>query len=973
MTILQQHIKDINTLIQGELYSDEASKIMYATDASVYYEKPAAIVVPKNELDIKTLIDFAHKNKIPLIPRAAGTSLAGQVVGDGIVVDISKNLTEIGELDVNKEWIIVQPGIILDELNKYLAPHKLFFGPETSTANRCTIGGMVGNNACGLHAVIYGTTRDHLLEVTGYLSDGSLVTFKPLSKSEFENKCKGNKLENKIYRQLNSILSDAENQKEIKENYPDKNIIRRNNGYALDQLLYNEVFSDGKEKINIAKLIAGSEGTLLFITKLKLNLVSAPPKNKALVCAHFKSINDALEANIIALKHSVTAVELMDDIILNASAKNIEQQKNRFFVKGNPKAVLLIEFVNDNEDSISEIASNLISELKQNNFGYHYPVLYGNDTKKAWNLRKAGLGIMANIPGDKKSITVIEDTAVHPSVLPKYIAEFTQIMESYEEDCVYHAHVGTGEIHLRPRLNLKNKSDIDKFELLAWDIAKLVKKYNGSLSGEHGDGRLRGEFIPFMLGNKVYEILKDIKNTWDPNNIFNPGKIIDTPPMKSNLRYKVGATKVIETYFDFSDKGGIVRATESCNGSGDCRKPHTAGGTMCPSFMATRDEKHVTRARANVLRDFLINSEAINPFNHKEIYEALDLCLSCKACKAECPSSVDVAKLKAEFLQHYYNENGIPLRTRAIANISKLNKFGANLPWLTNFFMTNKITSSILKSTLGFASKRSLPKIHKQNFNKYLDKQSIDIKNYKGEVVLFIDEFTKYNDTHLGKTAILLLSKLGYKITIIEHLESGRAYLSKGLLKTAKQIANNNINELYPVINKQQPILGIEPSALLSFRDEYPYLVDSDLKDKSIEISENSFLIEEFLANEIDNGHITKELFTIENRVIKLHGHCQQKAIATTQPIKTLLSLPINYNIEEIPSGCCGMAGSFGYEKEHFDVSMKVGELILFPDLRKTAKKTTITAPGTSCRHQIFDGTGRKALHPIEILFEALK
>ncbi len=972
MTILQQQIKDLNTLLKGELHTDEASKIMYATDASVYYEKPFAVVIPENENDIKLLIDFALKNRIPLIPRAAGTSLAGQVVGNGIVVDISKNLTKIGELNSNEKWIKVQPGVILDELNRHLASHHLFFGPEASTANRCTLGGMVGNNACGLHAVVYGTTRDHLLEVTGYLSDGSKVTFKALTKEEFANKCEGDSLENKIYQQLNAILSDTENQKEIEANFPDKKLIRRNNGYALDQLLYNEVFSDGEEKLNIAKLIAGSEGTLLFITELKLNLVSVPPKNKALLCAHFESINDALEANIIALKHKVTAVELMDDIILNASAKNIDQQKNRFFVQGNPKAILLIEFVNEDLKALSPMVENLINELKQLSLGYHYPVLIGDDTKKAWNLRKAGLGIMANIPGDKKSITVIEDTAVHPSVLPKYIAEFTQIMESYGEECVYHAHVGTGEIHLRPRLNLKKESDIDKFEKLAWDIAKLVKKHKGSLSGEHGDGRLRGEFIPFMLGDKVYQLLKDIKNTWDPNNIFNPEKIIDTPPMSSNLRYKVGETKNIETYFDFSDKGGIIRATESCNGSGDCRKLHTSGGTMCPSFMATRDEKHVTRARANILRDFLINSKKSNPFNHKEIYEALDLCLSCKACKSECPSSVDVAKLKAEFLQHYYNENGIPMRTRAIANISKLNKLGAILPWLSNFFMSNAFTSTLLKRSLGFAPKRSLPKIKKQNFGKYLAKQKNNRREYIGEVVLFIDEFTKYNDTHLGETAILLLSKLGYKITIIEHLESGRAYLSKGLLKTAKQIANSNISILYPIISNVKPILGIEPSALLSFRDEYPYLVNSALKDKSIEISENAFLIEEFLTKEIDKGNITQEQFTTEVKTIKLHGHCQQKAIASTQPIKTLLSLPTNYTVEEIASGCCGMAGSFGYEKEHYDVSMKVGELVLFPEVRKATQETTITAPGTSCRHQIFDGTGRTALHPIEILLEAL-
>jgi len=969
--ITPQHISNLKQLLAGKVHSDDASKIIYASDASVYYEKPSAIVIPESNLDLEKLIIYTNKHSLPIIPRAAGTSLAGQVVGNGIVVDISKHFTKINEINTSEKWVTVEPGVILDELNRELIKKKLFFGPETSTANRCTIGGMVGNNACGLHAVIYGTTRDHLLEVSGYLSDGSKVTFGALSKQEFIDKCKGDTLENRIYKQLNEILSNAENQREIIENFPEKELIRRNNGYALDQLLYTEPFSQTTEKINVAKLIAGSEGTLMFISEIKLNLVDAPPKNKVLVCAHFNSINNALKANIIALKHGAIAVELMDDIILNAASKNIEQTKNRFFIKGNPKAILMIEFANNSKDNIEPQVKKMISELKQNDLGFHFPIIYNEETKKAWNLRKAGLGIMANIPGDKKSVTVIEDTAVHPLVLPEYIEEFTQIMQQYNEECVYHAHAGTGEIHLRPRLNLKNESDIDKFESIAWDIAKLVKKYKGSLSGEHGDGRLRGEFTPFMLGNKVYQLLKDIKNTWDPNHIFNPGKITDTPPMRNNLRYKPGPTREIETYFDFSNKGGIVRAAESCNGSGDCRKLHSASGTMCPSYQATRDEKNTTRARANILRDFLTYSEQKNPFNNKEIYEVFDLCLSCKACKSECPSSVDVAKLKAEFLQHYYKQNGIPLRTRAIANIAKLNRIGAIVPSISNGFMKNKFTAKLFKQIIGIAKERSLPKIKTINIKKVL-KQSTSNKSM-GKVILFIDEFTKYNDAHLGEKAVRLLMKLNYDVTIIDHLQSGRAYLSKGLLIKAKHIANTNIKTLSKAEYKNIPILGIEPSAILTFRDEYPDLVSSELKDDAVILAKQTFLIEEFIANEIKQGVIKQAHFSTNNKEIKLHGHCQQKAIASTDPVKTILSFPVNYSVIEINSGCCGMAGSFGYEKEHYDVSMKIGELILFPEVRNTKPDVVISAPGTSCRHQINDGTGRKALHPIEIFYEALE
>jgi FAD/FMN-containing dehydrogenase/Fe-S oxidoreductase len=968
------HITYLAKFLDGEIRTDEASKIRYATDASVYFEKPAAVIIPKSEADIEKLITYAALHKLPLIPRAAGTSLAGQVVGNGLVVDISKHLTTIIDFNAEEKWITVQPGVILDELNRFLEPHQLFFGPEASTANRCMIGGMVGNNACGLHAVIYGTTRDHILETTGYLSDGSKVTFGSLSRQEFMEKCQLNSLEGKIYQQLNKILSDKENQKAIIENYPEPRLIRRNNGYALDQLLYSEVFSYNNQKINVSKLIAGSEGTLLFITALKLNLLTAPPKEKALIAAHFKNLDEALHANIIALKHDVTAVELMDDIILEASLGNIEQQKNRFFVDGNPKALLLIEFAKNTPQELEPATLQLIEALKNANLGYHYPVLIGADTKKAWNLRKAGLGIMANIPGDAKSVTVIEDTAVHPDVLPEYIAEFTQIMEQYNEKCVYHAHVGTGEIHLRPRLDLKKPEDIDKFEKLAWEIAHLVKKHKGSLSGEHGDGRLRGEFIPFMLGDRVYQLLKDLKNTWDPHHIFNPGKIIDTPPMRSHLRTKEGPTREMKTYFDFSEKQGLVRAAESCNGSGDCRKLHTAGGTMCPSYMATRDEAHVTRSRANILREFLVNSPKKNPFDHQEIYDALDLCLSCKACKSECPSSVDVAKMKAEFLQHWYKAHGIPLRTRAIANISKINHLGSFFPWLTNGVLKSKSLAGIIKKVLGMAPERSLPLLSNKTLKTWAIKNgnNTNQKPTHKSLVLFIDEFTNYNDAHIGIRTIQLLEKLGYQVLTLPHLESGRAYLSKGLLIKAKKLAISNVTLFKDTISENNPLVGIEPSAILSFRDEYPDLVGDALKPAAIQLAKNTLTIEEFLAREMKNGIIAKNLFTNAYKQIKLHGHCQQKAIASTQATKTILSFPQNYSVTEIPSGCCGMAGSFGYEKEHYDVSMKVGELVLFPAIRNTPKESLIAAPGTSCRHQIKDGTGRQALHPVEILFDAL-
>lgn len=975
MNSLIQHIEALKSILEGDILIDKASKIRYATDASVYYELPQAIIIPKHIKDIEYIVCYAAKHKLPLIPRAAGTSLAGQVVGNAIVVDISKYINNIIEINRDENWVRVEPGVILDELNSFLAAHGLFFGPEASTSNRCMLGGMVGNNACGLHAVVYGTTRDHILEATGFLSDGSQVTFKPLLKSDFNLKCELESLEGDIYRNIRKILSDENNRKEIIKNYPEPRLVRRNNGYALDQLMDTDPFTGNGKPLNLSKLIAGSEGTLLFITNLKLNLVDLPPLEKGLVCAHFNSVYDALKANIVALKHGASAVELMDDIILNASKNNIDQEKNRFFVQGNPKAILMIEFWADSRLEIDERAKLMIKELEDKKLGYYYPLLYKNLISMAWNLRKAGLGIMANIPGDKKSVTVIEDTAVHTDVLPEYIDEFSKIMELYGEECVYHAHAGTGEIHLRPRLDLKQPADIDKFEKLAWDIAHLVKKYKGSLSGEHGDGRLRGQFIPFMLGETVYSLLKELKNLWDPNHIFNPGKIIDTPPMRNNLRYKLGETREIETIFDFSEKLGIVRATESCNGSGDCRKLQTSGGTMCPSYMVTHDEQHSTRGRANILREFLTSSPKTNPFNHQEIYDALDLCLSCKACKSECPSSVDVAKLKAEFLQHWYDANGIPLRIKVIANINKINRLGSVLPGVYNFIIRNEFTSGILKRSLGFSKERQLPLLQKitlrdwtKNRNRFSENRPV-----KKSVVLFVDEFTNYNDTHIGITAIRLLTRLGYVVEIVEHAESGRTYLSKGLIREAKKIANSNIIRLKDIISENKKLIGIEPSAILTFRDEYPDLVDSELKEASKALSKNCLLIDEFLALEYDANNINRDLFVDEHKEVLLHGHCQQKALSSTKYTLKMLSLPLNYIAKEIPSGCCGMAGSFGFEKEHYKISMEIGELVLFPTVRKAKMETIIVAPGTSCRHQINDGTGRQALHPVQVLFGALK
>jgi len=970
---MNQRLKALSENITGELYFDNTMRILYATDASAYREMPLAVAIPQSVDDLKKLIQFARLEKTSLIPRTAGTSLAGQVVGKGIVVDVSKNFTQIIELNKEEHWVRVQPGVIRDELNMYLKPYGLFFGPETSTANRAMIGGMVGNNSCGSNSVVYGSVREHLLEVKALLSDGSETVFKPLSLDEFHAKCEGGNLEANIYQSIRSQLSDYNNQLEIRKEFPKKSIERRNTGYAVDVLLDAAPFNAGGEDFNFCKLIAGSEGTLAFLTEIKLNVNPLPPKETGLLCIHFNSIDESLRANLVALKYKPSASELIDHYILECTKDNIEQSKNRFFVQGDPGAILVVEFAKATREEIMFIAAQVEAEMRNAGLGYHFPLLFGEDSKKIWTLRKAGLGLLGNLPGDEKAVPVIEDTAVDVADLPAYIAEFNKILVKYNLHAVHYAHAGSGEIHLRPIINLKTVEGNKLFRTIAEDIATLVKKYDGSLSGEHGDGRLRGEFIKQMVGEKNYELLKTIKRTWDPENIFNPNKIVDTPSMNTMLRYTPGQqTPVFNTVFRYHNQD-VLQHAEQCNGSGDCRKTHLSGGTMCPSFMATKNEKDTTRARANILREFLTNSDKLNRFDHQEIYEVMDLCLSCKGCKSECPSNVDVAKLKAEFMQQYYDANGVPFRSKLIANFSASAKLGAIWPGLYNFMMTTPFIANTIKRIVGFGVKRSMPTLYKTTLLKWYRNRKKGITNTPGKLVyLFCDEFTNFNDTAIGIKAILLLEKLGYEVIIPTHEESGRAWLSKGLIRDAKKIANKNIHLLHKVINADSPLIGIEPSAILTFRDEYIDLATDENLEAAKALAKHVFLIDEFIANEIDKGKIDRNLFTTEKRLIKLHGHCQQKALSSVAPSVKMMSFPANYTVETIPSGCCGMAGSFGYEKEHYDLSMKIGELVLLPTIRNQSAEIIIAAPGTSCRHQIKDGTGKKALHTVEVLFEAL-
>lgn len=971
-----------------KLYTDSLHKIAYATDASVYREIPYGVAYPEAVEDIQELMRMAQERHTHLIPRAGGTSIAGQVVGNGIVVDISKNWNHILEINLQEKWARVEPGVVRDELNLGLKEYGLFFSPETSTSNRCCIGGMFGNNSCGTHSLVYGSTRHHVIACKGVLSDGSLF--------DTENIDRNNTLLNRILLQLKTWASDEKICSLIQKNYPDKGLQRRSCGYAIDEAI--ELINKDKG-LALCKLLAGSEGTLAFITEIKVSLDVLPPKEIMVVCGHCDTLDKSFEANLVALQHHPTAIELMDGDILELSKGNAEQQKNRFFVEGDPAALLITELRADTREELDAQANELEKDLLDSGLVYLNTRVYGADVAKVWALRKAGLGILGGMKGDAKPMGVIEDTAVAPKFMPAYMKDFQEMTHRLGANVVYYGHISTGELHLRPILNLKTKEGQKLFRDLATETAQLVKKHRGSISGEHGDGRLRGEFIKMLYGDECYELMQRVKKCWDPDGMFNLHKIVDTLPMDSMLRFDIDQQYDIEqklgsdkTYFNWkaafdectapgatgakSQMNALMCSIEQCNGAGDCRKSNLIGGTLCPAYKVSGDELKTTRARANVLREVLTRGGV-----YQQVKEELDSCLACKGCKSECPSNVDMTRLRAEVLQHYYDEYGTPFRSFMVARMAQIEQLGAMIRPLYNFFASWSLSSTIIKNIVSFSTERQIPTLSRYSMRKLVAKEQTlyRISRPKKKVYLFADEFTNLQEAELGLTFAKLLMRLGYKVEIPKHVESGRAAISKGCLKLAKKYAERNVSLLTDSITESHPLIGIEPSCILTFRDEYPDLVAPENRDKAKNLAKNCLLYDEFLLKEIEASNITADDFENDAMEIWLHGHCHQKAlVGVDKTAKVLRQLLPGSKVNVIPSGCCGMAGSFGYEKEHYKTSLEIGEMILFPTVRNAVKEAhgipaIVAAPGTSCRQQILDGTGVKAVHPIEVLYRFLK
>ncbi len=957
--------------LKGSLHTDETHRILYSTDASVYRVLPDAVAVPYDEEDLRHIIHFAVEHQIPIISRTAGTSLAGQVVGKGLVVDFSVHFNQIIELNVEERWVKVQPGVIRDELNRYVQPFGLFFGPNTSTASRCMIGGMLGNNSAGTTSIKYGTTRDKIIDAEVLLSDGSSAVFGPKTADEVATLMKTEGLEGEIYRKLTELFLDPNLQKEIKVQYPDPGIHRRNTGYALDVILNQEYFGGDEGPLNLSKLLAGSEGTLCMVTSIKLALDALPPPFEAVVCAHFNSMRESLLATVIAMKHAPYACELMDKAILDCTKGNPEQSENRFFIEGDPASVVCIELRSNTALELEGSIKSLLSSFHESAYGYAFPVVYPPDSERVWNLRAAGLGVLSNVKGPAKPVAFVEDTAVKVTDLPDYIDELGSVFEKYGQKAVYYAHAGAGELHVRPVLNLKSKQGRSDFRNIAKDSALLVKKYRGALSGEHGDGRVRAEFIPLVLGAVVYDAMVKVKKTWDPKGIFNPGKITNALPMDTELRYSEGQPVFrFPTFLDFTDQGNIQEAAEACNGSGDCRKLHTTGATMCPSYQATRNEKDSTRARANMLREVLTKSNnPTYPLDSEPLMEVMDLCLSCKACRRECPSSVDMSMMKAEVSWQFGRRRGFSNRSRFFGHFHKMAALGSLLGPLLNRLIQFAPVNSYIKKRYEIAAQRSLPEFSQRKATSLIrNKMVIDDADF----VFYIDEFTQYQDARIAEAASNLFKALGFKFYCI-YSPSARAYISKGMLQEARETAVQTLATLSGAIEKGLPIVGLEPSAVLGFRDEYPKLVGQAHKGKADVLAGLAFTFEEYLSGQIDKGKINADHFDQEPREILVHLHCHQKSLSHVKYTKRVLSIPKNHQVKIIPSGCCGMAGSFGYEAEHYDLSMKIGELVLFPKIRATGEGAFIVAAGTSCRHQITDGTSRQALHPAELLLKCIK
>ena len=945
--------------------SDIATRRLYATDASVYQELPVSVAFPENSDDCIALVKVASKNKTPLIFRAAGTSIAGQCVGGGQVVDVSRFLTGIlGEPSENQ--IRVQPGVIHSDLDLFLKPFNLKFAPEISTSNRCMIGGMIGNNAAGSHSVIYGTTREHVIVIEALLSNGTVVEFGPLTDEQLQAKCTLPTREGEIYRTVTGVINKHRGQ--ILKRYPKPEIIRRNTGYPLDVLANSQPFNSQGPPFNLAPFLCGTEGTLAFTLSATLSLVE-PPEAKGLVCIHFTTLDEAMLATPVILKHQPAAIELMDKRLLALTENHIVHRRNRQWIEGSPEAVLAVEFFGRSDLEIHKKIKTLTASLNAQKLGYAYPVISTADTTNVWAIRKAGLGLLMGVNQPKKPVAVIEDSAVAPSDLFSYTKAISAIMAREKINCVYYGHASVGLLHLRPELDLAQSEDLLLFTALADEIADLVKRFNGSLSGEHGDGRLRGPFLEKMVGAELYDAHEDIKKAFDPDAIFNPGKILTKAPIDQPLR--VANCKVQwqgETGFDWLGDLGLPAVVEKCNGAAVCRKSAGAGA-LCPSYHATGEEFYNTRGRSNLLR-FLLRSgrdfkqELLNP----ALVQSMDFCLSCKACQSECPASVDMARLKAEYLYQRRLAHGWSFKDRGVLMYPYYLRLASKLPELANRLQA----TTLFKKMAGVSPQRQLPAFALVPFTKGVER-AVNAESSGQNVILLVDIFTQYQNPQIAEDAVTVLKAASLTVHPVLMKTSPRQLISQGLLAEAKTASQQLLGQInaHP---REFLIVGLEPSELLVLRDELVSLVGAEYKEQASEIKSRAFLLEELLATQFSSHNAVTERFTqlLKQDPVRvaIHTHCHQKSWVGNTSIEIVFSLLPGVTFSVLKTGCCGMAGQLGYENPEF--SEKVAKTSFLPALITLDKETVLIAGGCSCRAQAAILADIKALHPAVFLAERL-
>jgi FAD/FMN-containing dehydrogenase/Fe-S oxidoreductase len=964
----------------GEIRTDSYSRMFYSTDASIYQVKPLAVALPRSRDDVQMLVEACAREHIPLLPRGSGSSLAGQAVGQAVVVDFSRYLNRIVEINSEEHWARVQPGVVCDDLKRAARPHGLQYGCDPASANRATLGGMLSNNSTGAHSILYGISADHVLETDVILSDASSAHF--ASRPHSTPIPAGHSLEDQVYRRVVDIV--AENVDAIRECYP--RTWRNSSGYRLNYLVPPAGYSATRPErwiasepypqvqgLNLAKLLAGSEGTLAVVTELKVNLVPLPRKTM-LGILQFDRIAAACDAAPAILETDPSAVELVDQMMLRLTRLMPAYERMLTFVEGDPAAVLIVEYYGDSEAELLAALDRLEARMRSSDTPAR-PIamtraVSEREQANVWGIRKVALGLLMSVRGDAKPIPFIEDVAVPVRLLGDYVRELERLFAAHNVRAGYYAHASAGCLHIRPLIDTKLQNQIDTMRAIAEEVVGIVKRMEGAMSGEHGDGLVRSCWNERLFGSEVYRAFRQVKQTFDPNGILNPGKVVDAADMTDSLRY--GATyRAIElqTHLDFSREGGFIRAVEQCNGAGVCRK---SDGVMCPSFQATREEEHSTRGRANALRAALSGALPPAQLTSKRMHAVLDLCVECKACKAECPSAVDMAKIKYEFLAQYQAVHGVPLRSRFFANIHGLSRLAHRFAPLLNPALRLPLVRRLNQKVLGIAPERVLPPFAAQSFRAWFERRQKGARlagpSPDRPVVLFVDTFTNFNHPEIGQAAVRLLEAAGHRVVLADHGCCGRPMISKGLLSQARAAAQRNVATLAPFVEQAIPIVGLEPSCLLTLRDEYLDLLPDDPRAR--QVAGGAVMLEEFLAGQADRGEL-KLNWKPEPRRVLVHGHCYQKALVGTVPLLQMLRLP-GWEVSEINSGCCGMAGSFGYEAEHYKVSQAMGEDRLFPAVRSAGADTLVAAAGMSCRHQIAHGAGRTPQHPVVLLAGAL-